>query len=64
MKYGEPNVQGKHIIKMVIKNEGGWKDGKWNGQGIEYYEDGEGEWKDGEPNGQGIFYDENYKIRR
>ena len=55
------------FMMKIIKYEGEWKDGKANGHGIEYYENGnkclEGEWKDGELNGQGILYYENGNKR-
>lgn len=38
--------------------EGEWRDGKKNGQGVMYFNNGdsyEGEWKDGHKNGRGIY---------
>jgi antitoxin component YwqK of YwqJK toxin-antitoxin module len=50
--------------KKLKKYVGKMKDGKRNGKGIEYYDDGktkeyEGEWKDDKKNGKGIDYDKN-----
>ena len=57
VKNGKPNGLGVMIFPYGgWKYVGGWKDGRWNGQGIFTTSNGskyEGEWKNGERHGQG-----------
>ena len=51
-----------YIMKLY---DGNLKDGKFEGKGISYYENGnkkyEGDFKNAEPKGKGIFYDNSGK---
>ncbi len=57
VKNGKPNGLGVMIFPYGgWKYVGGWKDGRWNGQGTFTTSNGskyEGEWKNGERHGQG-----------